>query len=140
MTGPQEQALHALLEDAIAACQRNGDIAADADPREQVGQHSGPPINGIFDENAIAASSRCANALTGDGPNVRPELAGRHLLVAGNGPAGAALAQRHGGDSRVEPAESATVLDAAAEEAVHTGSGGHLHWPARGGEVRSPGS
>jgi hypothetical protein len=46
--------------------------------------------------------------------------------MAGNGSAGAALAQRQGGDSRVEPAESVTVLDAAAEEAVHTGSGGQL--------------
>ena len=42
-----------------------------------------PGLGVKVDEFAIAASSRRVNALTGDGPNVRPERAGRYLLVAG---------------------------------------------------------
>ena len=46
-----------------------------------------PGLGVKIDENAIAASARRANPLTGDGPNVRPEGAGRRLLVPGHGPA-----------------------------------------------------
>jgi L-alanine-DL-glutamate epimerase-like enolase superfamily enzyme len=44
-----------------------------------------PGLGVKIDENAIAASALRTNALTGDGPNVRPERAGRYLLVAGSG-------------------------------------------------------
>jgi len=44
-----------------------------------------PGLGVKVDENAIAASAVRANAHTGDGPNVRPERAGRYLLVAGQG-------------------------------------------------------
>jgi L-alanine-DL-glutamate epimerase-like enolase superfamily enzyme len=50
-----------------------------------------PGLGVKIDENAIAASARRANALLGDGPNVRPERAGRHLLVPGDGAAAAGL-------------------------------------------------
>jgi L-alanine-DL-glutamate epimerase-like enolase superfamily enzyme len=43
-----------------------------------------PGLGITVDENAIAASSRRAIALTGEGPNVRPERAGRRLLVTGH--------------------------------------------------------
>jgi L-alanine-DL-glutamate epimerase-like enolase superfamily enzyme len=63
-----------------------------------------PGLGVKVDENAISASSRRANALTGDGPNVRPERAGRHLLVAGHGPtrAGGIPARSVDGRSGVE--------------------------------------
>lgn len=48
-----------------------------------------PGLGVKVDENAIAASALRANALTGSGPNVRPELAGRYLLVADRAPADA---------------------------------------------------
>ena len=44
-----------------------------------------PGLGVKIDENAVAASALRTNALTGDGPNVRPERAGRYLLVAGSG-------------------------------------------------------
>jgi L-alanine-DL-glutamate epimerase-like enolase superfamily enzyme len=48
-----------------------------------------PGLGVKIDENAIAASALRANTATGDGPNVRPERAGRYLLVAGHRPSGA---------------------------------------------------
>jgi L-alanine-DL-glutamate epimerase-like enolase superfamily enzyme len=46
-----------------------------------------PGLGVKIDPNAIAASPRRPSALTSRGPNVRPERAGRQLLVAGRGPA-----------------------------------------------------
>jgi L-alanine-DL-glutamate epimerase-like enolase superfamily enzyme len=49
-----------------------------------------PGVGVTIDENAVATSGRRPDALAVEGPNVRPERAGRHLLVAGHRPAVAA--------------------------------------------------
>jgi L-alanine-DL-glutamate epimerase-like enolase superfamily enzyme len=46
-----------------------------------------PGLGIKIDANAILASPRRCDARTDDGPNVRPERAGRRLLVTGNAPA-----------------------------------------------------
>jgi L-alanine-DL-glutamate epimerase-like enolase superfamily enzyme len=46
-----------------------------------------PGVGVTIDENAVAACDRRPDALAVEGPNVRPERAGRHLLVADPRPA-----------------------------------------------------